>query len=91
MLKIYLDSVIIYFVIFLAEGLLFRKEYRKAQDKLNEYYKREEKRSGYIKTTFVYLLISLVPILRTIVLITKIYITSNIDGFIKFLKERGEE
>lgn len=90
MLKIYIESVIIFFVIFLAEGLIFIKEFKKSQAKLNEYYKKDVKKSGVIKTTFYYLLFSLIPILRTIVLITKIYITLSVDKYIEFLKEKED-
>ena len=92
MLKIYFDSVIIYFAVFIAEGILFRKEYLKSIEKIGKEVRDSEeiKKMGYIRTTLSYFLISFIPIMRLIILIAKVLITFNPNETIKLLKEIEE-
>lgn len=46
MLKVYLSSVIIYFLIFMSEGIIFKKEFNKAQEIINKHFGEEIKKIG---------------------------------------------
>ena len=87
MLKLYLSSVIIYFLIFMSEGIIFKKEFNKAQEIINKHFGEEVKKVGYLKTTISYLLISFIPIIRLITFITKICMTIEPKKFIKLMEE----
>ena len=91
MLKIYLSSVIIYFIIFIAEGLAFRKIFLKSQEKINKSQNIETKRDSYLKTTIDYLIISFIPVIRLISFITKLFMTFYPDKCIEIFKEKEKE
>ena len=42
MLKVYLSSVAVWFLIAMAEGLLFREQFRKSRDMVREHLKTKE-------------------------------------------------
>lgn len=83
MIKFYLNTVLIYFTIYMASGLLMRKQFIKARDKLRKAMNDDKKICGYIRTTLDYLLLSFVPLLRLLFLIGKFYFIFNTDAFIK--------
>lgn len=89
MIKFYLSTVLIYFVIYIASGILTRKQFIKARDKLRKATNNNSKIYGYIRTTVYYLLISFIPIIRLFVLIGKYYFVANTDEFIKRVKEKS--
>lgn len=91
MLKIYIDTVIIYFVIYMATGILFRKNYIKARDKIRKELNDNSKTYGVIITTITYLIISFIPFIRLIGLIGKFLIMTDPDGYIKICKEKKED
>lgn len=43
MLKVYLSSVAVWFLIAMAEGLLFREQFRKSRDMVREHLKTKDK------------------------------------------------
>lgn len=88
MLKVYLSSVAVWFLIAMAEGLLFREQFRKSRDMVREHLKTKDKIDGIFKTIMNYLLISFVPIIRCIFLITKMYMTACPEKYIKLLEEK---
>lgn len=88
MIKFYLDTVIIYFIIFIAYGLLTKKQFIKVRDKLRKECNDNSKVYGNFKTTLNYLLISFVPIVRLLSLIGRIYMIINPDVFIEKYKEK---
>lgn len=93
MLKIYLTSCIIYYAIFMIEGLIFRKRFIINTNILYKKFisKEEHKREPVLKTIIRYLLISLIPIYRTIVLLTKLTITFNVEMVYNTFKKIEEE
>ena len=88
MLKIYIESSIIYFVIYIVTSIIFKKDFIKARDKMRKELNNNDKIYGYTKTTIMYLLISFVPIIRLIILIGKLWLTFYTDSFIKNAKEQ---
>ena len=89
MLKFYLDTVIIYFLIYVTSGLLLKKEFVKARDKFRKELEINDKLYSNIKTTLGYLLLSFIPFIRLIALITKFYMITNTEELIK--KVKGNE
>lgn len=83
MIKIYLSTVIIYFIIYIVSGILTRKQFIKARDKFRKETNNNSKIYGIMRTTINYLLISCIPFIRLLVLIGKYYFMINIDEFIK--------
>lgn len=47
MLKVYLSSVIVWFLIAMAEGLLFREQFRKSRDMVREHFKNVDNKKYY--------------------------------------------
>ena len=90
MIKFYLSTVLIYFVIYIASGILLKKQFIKARNKFRKATNDNSKVYGYIRTTVDYLLISFIPIIRLFVLIGKYYFVTNTDEFIKRVKEKSD-
>lgn len=90
MIKFYLNSVMIYFTIYIVSGILMRKQFIKARNKLRKATNTNSKIYGVIRTTIDYLLISFIPFVRLITLILKYYLVANTDDFIKIMKEKGD-
>ena len=91
MLKFYIETVIIYFVIYIVTSIIFKKSFVKARDKLRKELNKNDKIYGYIKTTFMYLLISFIPVIRLTTLIGKLWLTFDTDNFISKAKEREDK
>lgn len=91
MIKFYLSTVLIYFVIYITSGILTRKQFIKARDKLRKATNDNSKIYGYTRTIMDYLLLSFVPIIRSLGLIGKYYFIANTDEFIKRIKENGDD
>ena len=90
MIKFYLITVMIYFTIYIVSGILMRKQFIKARNKLRKETNDNSKIYGYIRTTIDYLLISFIPFIRLITLILKYYLVANTDDFIKMMKDKGD-
>lgn len=90
MIKFYLSTVLIYFVIYIASGILFKKQFIKARNKFRKATNDNSKVYGYIRTTVNYLLVSFIPIIRLFVLMGKYYFVVNTDEFIKKVKEKSD-
>ncbi len=88
MIKFYLSTVLIYFVIYIVSGILTRKQFIKARDKLKKATNDNSKIYGCARTTIDYLLLSFVPVIRLFVLIVKYYFIADTDEFIKKIKEK---
>lgn len=91
MIKFYLSTVLIYFIIYITSGILTRKQFIKARNKLRKATNDNSKIYGYIRTIMYYLLLSFVPIIRLFGLIGKYYFIANTDEFIKRIKENGDD
>lgn len=89
MIKFYLSTVLIYFVIYIASGILLKKQFIKARSKFRKATNDNSKVYGYIRTIVDYLLISFIPIIRLFGLIGKYYFVANTDEFIKRVKEKS--
>ena len=90
MLKFYLDTCVIWLMIFIAEGLLFRETFIKNTDKLSKYLSKDmstRKRKSFVNTIIVYCIISMIPIFRLILFMIKLVITFNIDELIEAMDE----
>lgn len=91
MIKFYLSTVVIWFVIIMANHILFRKEFKKAQKKIKKATNDNSKTYGNIRTTLMYLLISFIPIYRFIELVTYYTMIANPNKMIEIIKKREEE
>lgn len=91
MIKFYLSTVLIYFIIYITSGILTRKQFIKARNKLRKATNDNSKIYGYTRTIMDYLLLSFVPIIRLFGLIGKYYFIANTDEFIKRIKENGDD
>ena len=90
MLKIYLISCLIWFIILMAQALLFHREFIKARDKFRKETNTDTKIDGYFKTFFAYLLASFIPVYRLFVCLSKFIFVFNPDKIIKAYKEKEE-
>lgn len=90
MLKIYLISCLIWFIILMAQSLLFHREFIKARDKFRKETNTNTKIDGYFKTTFTYLLASFIPVYRLFLCLSKFIFVFNTDKIIKAYKEKEE-
>lgn len=91
MLKFYISTVIIWFVIFIAEAILTHEDVKKMQDKIRKEFEIEKikvRKYRYIKNTFRYLLISCIPLIRLVVLVIEIYITYDPNVAINLLNNK---
>lgn len=93
MMKMYFISVAIYFAIFMIEGLLFKKKFKKGQEIIRMRKIEDEERNSYSITTLVYLIISFLIVIRTIILIGKLITTFKpewlVDKDMKTLKDNN--
>lgn len=90
MLKFYLDTCVIWWMIFVAEGLLFNETFIKNIDKLSKYLNKDastSKRKSFVNTIIVYWIISMIPIFRLILFMIKLVITFNTDKLIEAMDE----
>ena len=90
MLKIYLISCLIWFIILMAQALLFHREFIKARDKFRKETNNDTKIDGYFKTFFAYLLASFIPVYRLFLCLGKFIFVFNPDKIIKAYKEKEE-
>lgn len=88
MLKIYFESCLIWFLIMISEGIIFKKEFIMARNQIRKETNDNSKIYGNILTTFYYFLISLIPIYRLIFLIGKIYMTFHSEKMINIIKKQ---
>ena len=86
MIKFYLSTVAIYFMIYISSGILFKKDWVKARDKIRKELNDNSKIQSNMQTTFTYLLISCIPFIRTIFLIGKFMVMINPDEYIEISK-----
>lgn len=88
MLKIYLSSVLIWFLIIISFSLSTKEQFLGNVEKLEKALNIPKiKKWGYTKTTLNYLFASFVPIYRFLVLIAKINLVFNINNVIKKIKK----
>lgn len=90
MIKLYLSTVLIYFIIYITSGILTKKQFIKARDKFRKATNDNSKLYGNISTTITYLLISFIPFIRLLILIEKYYFVFNTDTFIKKIKGKSD-
>lgn len=86
-MKLYFDSVMINFIVFIALGLLFKEQYLENSERINNELKYDKERKNASDTWKTYLLISCIPIIRTICLIAKAMIIFCPDTVILILKD----
>lgn len=93
MIKMYFISVAIYFAIFMIEGLLFKKKFKKGQEIIKMRKIENDERNSYFITTLVYLVISFIIVIRIIILIGKLITTFKpewlVDKDVKILKDNN--
>ena len=90
MIKFYLSTVIIWFIITMSNHIVFHKQFIKSRELIRKETNDNSKKWGYVKTTFVYLLISFIPIIRLFELISYHMMITNPKKMIEIIKEREE-
>lgn len=90
MIKFYLITALIYFIVYITSGLLFRKQFIIARNKLRKATNDNSKIYGVVSTTIIYLLISYIPVIRFLTLVGKYYIVFNTNDYIKAAIERNK-
>lgn len=86
MIKIYLYSCLIYFLATSLPGIIFNKRFKKCQKIFCRYISSDDKKWGYIKTTMYYVFISMIPFVRLICFISKIWFLINPQSFSKYVE-----
>ena len=90
MIKFYISTVVIWFIIYISSGILLKEQFIKARNKVRKELNNNSKIYGYIRTTFAYFLISCIPFVRLFAFIGKLYMITNTDEYIKIVKEKGD-
>ena len=85
--KIYFYSSLIWFAVIMLEGIIFKKQFIKARDKVRKATNNNGKVWNNIETTVFYLIASFIPIFRFICLLMKVYMTIFPKDIIKSIKE----
>lgn len=78
-------------MIYITSGILFRKQFIIARNKLRKATNDNSKIYGIIKTSIVYLLISFIPVIRFLSLASKYYLVFNTNEYIKAIIERNKK
>lgn len=91
MIKFYLITVLIYFIVYITSGLLFRKQFIIARSKLRKAINDNSKIYGIVRTLIIYLLISFIPVIRFLSLVSKYYLVFNTNEYIKAIIERNKK
>lgn len=91
MIKFYLSTVVVWFVIIMANHISFHKQFIKARNKIRKATNDNSKTYGYIRTTLMYLIVSFIPIYRFIELVTYHMMIANPNKMIEIIKKREEE
>lgn len=91
MIKFYLSTVLIYFMVYITSGILFRKQFIIARNKLRKATNANSKTYGVVRTSIVYLLISFIPVIRFLSLVGKYYLVFNTNEYIKATIERNKK
>ena len=93
MFKLYITTVIIWFIVLIDQSIVFYEPFKKAQKKIKKETNNEDiKEWGNIKTTLWYLLVSFIPFVRLIAFISKIIMITDTNKIIEEIrrKENGE-
>lgn len=88
MLKIYLVSCLIWFIILMSQAFLFHRKFIKARDKYRKKMNINTNLDGYFKTFLMYLLASFIPVYRFLLCLNKFIFIFNPDKFIETQKEK---
>lgn len=88
-LKFYFYSSIIWFIIIICTHIVFYKQFKKSQKEIKKATNDNEKEWGYFKSIMVYLLLSFIPIIRLIELVTYFIMICNHNKIIEIIKEKG--
>ena len=91
MIKFYLITVLIYFIVYITGGLVFRKQFIIARNKLRKATNNNSKIYGVVRTSIVYLLISFIPVIRFLSLVGKYHLVFNTNDYIKAVIRRNKK
>ena len=91
MIKFYLSTVVIWFIITIMSHIIFHKQFIKSQEKIRKETNNNSKKYGFIKTTILYFFISFIPIIRLFALIAFYITIANPKKMIEIIKDNEEE
>lgn len=90
LLKIYLGSVLFWFLLIVITGLIFRKKFLRGTEIISAYTGEKIEREHWLKTTLNYLFLSFIPLFRFLMFVVKMYITFAPRQVIGILEEDVE-
>lgn len=88
MINFYLSTVVIWFIITMCFHILFHKQFIKSRDKLRKETNDNSRIYGITRTIFLYLIISFIPIIRLLTLISFYIFITEPDKVIQEIKEK---
>jgi hypothetical protein len=90
MLKFYIETSIMWFIIIITHSIVFHASFKKAQEKINKEVTSNEKKWGFLKTLLWYMFISFVPVFRLFLIVGKTIMIFETDKVIEKMKENKE-
>ena len=92
MLKFYIETSIMWFVIIITHSIVFHASFKKALEKINREVPsdKNEKKWGFLKTLLWYMFISFVPVFRLFLIVGKTFMIFETDKVIEKMKENKE-
>ena len=89
MLKFYIETSIMWFVIIITHSIVFHASFKKAQEKISKEVPGDEneKKLGFLKTLLWYMFISFVPVFRLFLIVGKTVMIFDTDKAIEIKKE----
>jgi hypothetical protein len=90
MLKFYIETSIMWFIIIITHSIVFHASFKKAQEKINKEVPSNEKKWGFLKTLLWYMFISFVPVFRLFLIVGKTIMIFETDKVIEKMKENKE-
>ena len=92
MLKFYIETSIMWFIIIITYSIVFHTSFKKALEKINREVPsdKNEKKWGFLKTLLWYMFISFVPVFRLFLIVGKTFMIFETDKVIEKMKENKE-
>lgn len=89
MLKFYIETSIMWFIILITHSIVFHASFKKALEKINKEVPSDEneKKWGFLRTLLWYMFISFVPVFRLFLIVGKTFMIFETDKAIEKMKE----
>ena len=87
MLRFYIETSIMWFIILITHSIVFHTSFKKAQEKINKEIPSDKKRWGFLRTLLWHMFISFVPVFRLFLIVGKTVMIFDTDKVIEKMKE----